>query len=211
MSIIIAQNLWQKPLITLPDWPCGLIYRLWDNIQTKELSHQRWWGDSCSHYKWNNFLMHPEIRHGDWYWIDICKVRFPTLFRYIKGITSKIDLFQFLCMASRSSPIQMCIRLYEVRSLNHNGIMFILPIRIVFLRLRPVFRVVVYSVSHCYHSHALRNTNSIYLNVFISFSVKPVIITLTITSLLLFGVLPFLCLLTVDFDWKWHLSVTITF
>ena len=130
--------------------------------------------------------MHPEIRHGDWYRIDICKVRFPKLFRYIKGITSKIDLFQFLCMASRSSPIQMRIRLYEVRSLNHNGIMFILPIRIVFLRLRPVFRVVMYSVSHRYHSHTLRNTNSIYLDVFIGFSVKPVIITL-ITSLLLLG------------------------
>ena len=133
--------------------------------------------------------MHPEIGHGDWYQIDICKVRFQTLFRYIKGITSKIDLFQFLCMASRSSPIQMCIRLYEVRSLNHNGIMFILPIRIVFLRLRPVFRVVMYSVSHRYHSHTLRNTNSIYLDVFIGFSVKPVIITL-IVSLLLLGVPP---------------------
>ena len=138
--------------------------------------------------------------------ISICKVRFPMVFWYIEGTNPKIYLFKFLCMACRSRPIQMCIGLYEVRSLINNGIISTAPVRIVFLRLRPVFRVVVYSVSHRYHSHTLRYTNSIYLNVFISFSVKPVIITLTITSLLLCGVLPFLCLLTVDFDWKWQLT-----
>ena len=32
-----------------------------------------------------------------------CTVRLPTVFRYIEGTTPKINLFQFLCMASRTN------------------------------------------------------------------------------------------------------------
>ena len=44
-----------------------------------------------------------EIRYGGWYRNVICTVRFRMVFRYIEGTTLKIDLFQFLCMASRTT------------------------------------------------------------------------------------------------------------
>ena len=37
-----------------------------------------------------------------WYWNHIYTVRLPTVFRYIEGTTPKINLFQFLYMASRT-------------------------------------------------------------------------------------------------------------
>ena len=37
-----------------------------------------------------------------WYRSHICTVRLPTVFWYIEGTTPKIDIFQFLFMASRA-------------------------------------------------------------------------------------------------------------
>ena len=43
------------------------------------------------------------IQYDGCYRNHICTVWFPTVFWYIEGTTPKIDLFQFLCVASRTS------------------------------------------------------------------------------------------------------------
>ena len=94
----------------------GPIYRpFWDN---RELSHQCWWGDNCSHYTWLawmfNFKSCPLDTHRNpilWFILNhICTLRVPSVFQYIKGRTLKIDLFQFLCMSSSTRYLMLVFK-----------------------------------------------------------------------------------------------------
>ena len=63
--------------------------------------------------------IHQEIRYDGWYRNHICKLRLPTVFRYIEGTTPKIDLFQFLCMTSRTMPAIKCNKLWPLFLITH--------------------------------------------------------------------------------------------
>ena len=95
-----------KPLIALPDRPYGPIYRLLVGVQMFVILRVV-----------PSIL--PEIRYGGWYRNHICTVRFPTIFWYIEGTTPKIDLFQFLCMTSRTMPAIKCNKLWPLFLITH--------------------------------------------------------------------------------------------
>ena len=100
-----------KPLIALPDRPCGPINPLL-LVQLNQglippVSMRRQLGSLWLAWVHSVILrvvpsIVPEIRYGGWYRNHICTLRLSTVFKYIDGTTPQIDLFQFFCMASRS-------------------------------------------------------------------------------------------------------------
>ena len=94
----------RKPLIALPDRPYGPICKA-RSYPTSV--NERTTVVIISGMNFCNFGVVPsklsEIRYDGWYRNHICSVRLPTVFRYFEGTTPKSDLFQFLCMASRTN------------------------------------------------------------------------------------------------------------